>query len=274
LLALPKGISLPARIAALASQSERWVRHCLRSLQKKGLIEVHYRRDGQVQDTNFYTVEPDRILMQAGKRATTTLKRGGTQFRLVGNSVPVSRGELTAPKQSALDKHQDNGEETEQSNITLKETSQATCPQGELLDYQVIQIGPQIIDPCLQEVVISDSNNPTHPHPPTSWSPPPPSLPTASNQKVAPEAPTDARKTVATAPAPGSDIPPSPSELANMSPWDRAYEQALDAWRKEHANLTPAEAREAFDNDTEFLTRVAKIFHEAQIGAGRGRAIE
>jgi hypothetical protein len=61
----PKTYPSLARIAALASQSERWVRHCLRSLQKKGLIEVHYRRDGQVQDTNFYTINPDRILMQA-----------------------------------------------------------------------------------------------------------------------------------------------------------------------------------------------------------------
>ena len=103
---------------------------------------------------------------------------------------------------------------------------------------------------------------------------PTPSLPTAGNQKVAIEAPADATKTVATGPAPGSDIPPSPSELANMSPWDRAYEEALDAWRKEHGNLTPAEAREAFDNDTEFLSRVAKIFHGAQRSAGRGRAIE
>jgi hypothetical protein len=42
-----------ARIAALASRSERCVRSCLRSLQEKGLIEVHYRRDGQAQDTSF-----------------------------------------------------------------------------------------------------------------------------------------------------------------------------------------------------------------------------
>ena len=70
-----------ARIAAMASQSERWVRQCLRSLQKKGLIEVHYRRDGQAQDTNFYTVKPDRILMQAGKRGKTTLRAGGSEFR-------------------------------------------------------------------------------------------------------------------------------------------------------------------------------------------------
>ena len=54
-----------ARIAAMASRSERWVQRCLRILQGKGLIEVHYRRDGQAQDTSFYTICPDRILMQA-----------------------------------------------------------------------------------------------------------------------------------------------------------------------------------------------------------------
>jgi len=57
--------------------------------------------------------------------------------------------------------------------------------------------------------------------------------------------------------------PPSPSELANMSPWDRAYEQALDVWMKEHPNLARAEARRSFENDDEYLDRVSTIFQGA-----------
>ena len=86
----------------MASQSERWVRHCLRSLQTKGLIEVHYRRDGQAQDTSFYTINPDRILMQAGKRGKSTLKAGGTEFRGGRNSLPWEGEELTSAKQNAF----------------------------------------------------------------------------------------------------------------------------------------------------------------------------
>jgi hypothetical protein len=297
----PKAYPSLARIAALASQSERWVRHCLRSLQKKGLIEVHYRRDGQVQDTNSYTINPDRILMQAGKRARTTLETGGTQFLGVRNSLPADRGEFTAPKQSALKKEKEVEQSSKQGNISAGESPQATCQQeevpiyqdlflhgevvpvqhaGEILadspydasDGQIIETQPENIEPCLQQPVSSEPNNPIHPHPPTSSSPPSPSLPTAGNENVAPEA--NATKKAVTPPLPSSDARPSRSELASMSPWDRAYEQALDAWRKEHANLTPAEAREAFVNDTDFLSRVAKIFHGAQRGAGRRHAIE
>lgn len=42
---------------------------------------------------------------------------------------------------------------------------------------------------------------------------------------------------------------------------DRAYEQALDAWMKERPDLTRAEALEAFQNDSECITRVLKFFH-------------
>ncbi len=287
----PKAYPSLARIAALASQSERWVRHCLRSLQKKGLIQVHYRRDGQVQDTNSYTINPDRILMQAGKRAKTTLETGGTQFLGVGNSRPADRGELTSPKQSTLKKEKEQQQSGKQGNITAGESPQPTCQQEEIPIYQdlfplaevildqhageiladsphdefadqIIETQPENIEPCLQQPVSSELNNPTHPHPSASSSPPSPSLPAAGNENVAPEA--NATKKAVTSPPPSSDALPSPTELANMSPWDRAYEQALDAWRKEHANLTPAEARGAFGNDTEFVTRVAKIFHGAQ----------
>lgn len=297
----PKAYPSLARIAALASQSERWVRHCLRSLQKKGLIEVHYRRDGQVQDTNSYTINPDRILMQAGKRAKTTLETGGTQFLGVGNSLPAERGELTSSKQSALEKEKEQEQTSKQGNITAGESPEATCQQeeipiyqdlfplgevvfdhhaGEILadspydesDEQILETQPENINPCLQQPVSSELNNPTHPHPPTSSSPPSPSLPTAGIENVAREA--NATKKAVTPPPPSSDARPSPSELAKMSPWDRAYEQALDDWRKEHASLTPAEARKALDNDTDFLSRVAKIFHGAQRDAVRRRAIE
>jgi hypothetical protein len=57
--------------------------------------------------------------------------------------------------------------------------------------------------------------------------------------------------------------PPSPSELANLSPWDRAYEQALELWRKEHPNLSRAEAMRSFQNDDQYLTRVSTIFQNA-----------
>jgi DNA-binding PadR family transcriptional regulator len=204
----------------MASQSERWVRRCLRSLQKKGLIEVHYRRDGQAQDTNFYTINPDRILMQAGKRAKTKLKSGGTEFRGVGQSLPGEGEELTSSKQRALDKEQK--QDNKQQNNTAKEHSKPTCQEEEIPDYEnpypdeeavaimddggilpdppsdlwegdldhVLESQPEDIDPCQEEpeVISSESNNPTHPHPPNSAAPPSPSLPITGNENVAPEA--------------------------------------------------------------------------------------
>ena len=113
----------------MASQSERWVRQCLRSLQKKGLIEVHYRRDGQAQDTNFYTVKPDRILMQAGKRGKTTLRAGGSEFRGGGNSVPGEGEEVSTPKQSALDR--DKGKYKTVSKKTANKANEPPCQEKE-----------------------------------------------------------------------------------------------------------------------------------------------
>jgi len=126
----PNAYPSVARIATMASQSERWVRQCLRSLQKKGLIEVHYRRDDNAQGTNFYTINPDRILMQAGKRAKTTLKSGGTHFRGVGNSVPGEGEELTSPKQSALDKEQEQN--NKQQKTTETEATKSTYQEEEI----------------------------------------------------------------------------------------------------------------------------------------------
>jgi hypothetical protein len=185
----PKIYPSVSRIAALASQSERWVRRCLRTLQKKGLIEVYYRRDGQFQGTNWYTVNPDRILMQASKRAKTTLKSDGTEFRGVGNSLPGEGEELTSAKHGALDKEQ--GQDDKEQNITGKERSQPTCQEEEIpidenpypddevvanLDEGGILTDPPYEDsnPCLEEpeAVSSESNSPTHPHPPTSAAPP------------------------------------------------------------------------------------------------------
>jgi DNA-binding PadR family transcriptional regulator len=192
-----------ARIASMASQSERWVRRCLRSLQKKGLIEVYYRRDGQVQDTNYYTINPDRILMQASVRAKTTLKNGGTQFRGVGNSLPPDGGELTSAKQSTLDRHKEQEKNNKENNTTVRENSQPTCqeeelptyenpyPDGEVvidkdgfeiltdspydqLDDQSTETQLENISPCQEEPVSSESNNPTHPHPPSCAAPPSP----------------------------------------------------------------------------------------------------
>jgi len=188
-------------------------------------------------------------------------------------------------------KEKEQQQTSKQGNITAGESPQPTCQQEEIPIYQdlfphgevvfdqpageiladsphdefadqIIETQPENIEPCLQQPVSSELNNPTHPHPPTSSSAPSPSLPGAGNENVAPEA-NDTKKALSPLP-PSSDAPPSPSELANMSPWDRAYEQALDDWRKEHASLTPAEARKALDNDTDFLSRVAKIFHGAQ----------
>jgi hypothetical protein len=103
----PNAYPSVARIAVMASQSKRWVQHCFRTLQEKGLIEIQYRRSGQAQGTNLYTINPDRILMQAGKRAKTTLKPDGTEFRGGANSLHGERDELTSPKRSVLDS--DNG---------------------------------------------------------------------------------------------------------------------------------------------------------------------
>ena len=59
---------------------------------------------------------------------------------------------------------------------------------------------------------------------------------------------------------PYPEAPPSASELANLSSWDRAYEQALAVWMKERPDLPRTEAREAFENDDEYITRVQKFF--------------
>ncbi len=134
----PNPIPSVARIAAMSSQTERWVRQCLRSLQKKGLIEVHYRRDGQAQGTNFYMVKPDRILMQAGKRGKTTLRGGGSEFRGGGNSVPGEGEEVSTPKQSALDKakKQDKKQNKKQQNVIENKASKPTRQQEEE-DYEL-----------------------------------------------------------------------------------------------------------------------------------------
>jgi len=203
----PNAYPSVARIADMASQSERWVRRCLRSLQKKGLIEVYYRRDGQVQDTSSYAINAERILMQAGVRAKTTLKNAGTQFRGVGNSLPAEGEELTSAKQRALDRKEEQEKNNKESNITVRESSQQTCqekelpiyenphPDGEVvidkdgfeiltdsphdqLDDQPTQTQPENINPCQEERVSSESNNLTHPHPPSCAAPPSPSLPT------------------------------------------------------------------------------------------------
>lgn len=155
-----------ARIAGMASQSERSVRHCLRSLQTKGLIEVHYRRDGLTQDTSFYTINPDRILMQAGKRAKTTLKSGGTQFRGVGNSLQGEGEELASPKHSALDK------ELEQCNKKQEGTEKEDSKQPHEQDLEGIEPYQQDL-----EVAALQPSAPSHPHLPSSAPPLPLPLP-------------------------------------------------------------------------------------------------
>ncbi|HVN82233.1 MAG TPA: hypothetical protein VMW38_24830 [Terriglobia bacterium] len=221
-----------ARIAAMSSQSERWVRHCLRSLQKKGLIEVHYRRDGQTQDTNFYTVNPDRILMQASKRGKTT-RAGGSEFLPRGNSVPAGGAEVSTPKQSALDKGTKQGKKKQKviENKASKPTRQqeqespidekyypneeavsnpdvaeilsdspSDLPEGEQIEDQ-----PGHFDSCQRglEVVNSQSNSPTDSQSPNSAAP---SLPAARSENVAPRAltPQEAfEKALGMAPHPG-----------------------------------------------------------------------
>jgi predicted transcriptional regulator len=180
----PQAFPSVARIAAMSSQSERWVRHCLRRLQKKGLIEVYYRRDGYAQETSYYTINSDRILMQAGKRSKTTLQAGGSEFRGGGNSVPAGGEEVSTPKQSALDKDK-NKSKIERKNLANNRNEQP-LQERELAnkedrnshkDSRILTDPPIVEIKSLQvEVVDSKSNESTHPHPPISAVPPSPSL--------------------------------------------------------------------------------------------------
>jgi hypothetical protein len=58
--------------------------------------------------------------------------------------------------------------------------------------------------------------------------------------------------------------PPSPAEIAKMSPWGRSYQQALEVWVKEHPNLSRAEAMESFESDDQYFPRILKFFHSAE----------
>jgi hypothetical protein len=156
--------------------------------------------------------------MQAGKRAKTTLKSGGTQFRGVGQSLPGEGEELTSAKQRALDKEQKY--DKKQQNITVKEGSMPTCQEEEIPDSenpypddevavgfnnggiltdppsdlwegdpdQLLACQPEDSNPCQEgpEAVSSESNSPTHPHPPTSAAPPFPLLPHRGQQGCCP----------------------------------------------------------------------------------------
>ena len=190
----PNAYPSVARIAAMASQSKRWVQRCLRSLQAKGLIEVHYRRNGQTQDTSFYRICPDRILTQAGKRAKTTLKPDGTEFRGVANSLHGERDELTSPKQSALDRDNakskivkgntaNKGNEQPRQEQELASRENVTPNDGGILtDPPSQELNPRLLEP------LSRSSNatvdPTLPHPPSSAHPPSPSLPKAGPEFI------------------------------------------------------------------------------------------
>jgi len=190
----PNAYPSVARIAAMASQSKRWVQHCFRSLQAKGLIEVHYRRNGQTQDTSFYKICPDRILTQAGKRAKTTLKPDGTEFRGVANSLHGERDELTSPKQSALDR--DNAKSKIVKGNTANKGNEQPRQEQELASVENLtpNDGGILADPPSEEVnprllkllsVSSKTNvDPTHPQPPTSAAPPSPSLPKAAPEFI------------------------------------------------------------------------------------------
>ena len=183
----PNAYPSVARIAVMASLSKRWVQHCFRTLQEKGLIEIQYRRNGQSQGTNLYTINPDRILMQAGKRAKTTLKPDGTEFRGGANSLPADGGELTSPKQSALDRDNakskivkenraNKGNEQPRQEQELASMENLTPNDGGILaDPPSEEVNPRLLKPL---PVSSNANvDPTHPQPPTSAAPPSPSLP-------------------------------------------------------------------------------------------------
>jgi len=210
----PRPYPSVARIAAMSSQSKRWVRQCLRSLQKKGLIEVHYRRDGQAQDTSFYTINPDRILMQAGKRGKTTLRAGGSEFRGGGNSVPGGGEEVSTPKQSALDRDKTKSKIVSK-NLANKAIEQP-CQEKESAskedhisqkDGRILTDPPSVeINPCQEEIVDCNSNESTHPQPPSSALPPSPSRPALCADNVSPGALTAEeafKKALRMAPHPG-----------------------------------------------------------------------
>ncbi len=216
----PRPIPAVSTIAAEARLSKSQAQRCLKSLQKKKLINIEKRRSGRYQATNFYHINADLILLQSAKAArkqTTkeTVSQAALQNVRETSCQPATECQADTP-QSVKDSRQPMTpkqieEETELLSSNRSDLDYYSAEEEqELESYQVYELerdpntgailteapnsdrepkpsqGNKDVQPCQEGLQkTSGSEEPSLPHPPSSAAPPSPSLPLSPDEALA-----------------------------------------------------------------------------------------